>query len=265
MSMIKMRNGLAVIMAILLIVQSCSINKDDKEVIVQVDQEFNIDLYEILGNSRQLVFNLESIELQPCLNSGINKTVIKQIDKISLHINGIEPANDCNPGSAPATAAANVGAVQNKTYDFLVSVRNTIENVGKLTVTDESYTISLLSNDGVNFQNHKLNKIPSNFIWGYYAFNNANLVGNAPFSFVNDISQISHSKQMADGYFGQFSMDAEQKLTLSTSPEYLEFETFFYKFNGNDGELVTILENYRNSNEGPYMELAIFTSDGKIL
>ncbi len=264
MSILNMRNWFAM-MAILLIAQSCAVNKEDKDVVVQVDDEFNIDLYEILANSRQLVFSLESIEDQPCLNSNIDRTVIKQIDKLSLYINGIEPANDCNPGLAPATAIANAGVIQNGTYDFFITVRNTVENVGKLTVTDESYTISLLTDDGINLPNSKLNKIPQDFIWGYYAYDDAGLVGNAPASFVNDVSQLTHPKQLAGGYYGQFLMDGSQNMTLTAPPDYSTLETFFFKFTGEAGQLVSVLENYRTSNEGAYMELAIFTSDGKIL
>jgi hypothetical protein len=244
---------------------SCSLNGNDKETFVQVNEEFTIDMDELLGSPRQLIFDLQSVELEPCLNASINRTFIAQSDRLTLLINGIIPASDCNPGAAPAHGSSNVGFMPNGVYDFLVTVRNTVTNEGKLTINDHQYVINMLSSDGISISNSTLFRIPENTIWGYIAYNEANLVGNAPQAFLDELATLAQPKQLEQGYYGKFEINNNGELQLKNEPPFNHVLTFFYQFAGSDDQLKDLLENYRSGPSGTDIEMAIYTAKGKVL
>ncbi len=251
---------------LLFIFQSCSLTNGDKDVIVRIDDEFIIDMHETLGNSRLLVFEIESVENQPCLNSGIENSITVKNNQLSLFINGIEQVSDCNPGEAPASETSSAGVIQNRTYDLYITLRNTIENVGKFIVNADSYTFSIPSTNGIILRHEVLNRIPNQFIWGYVAFDDPNLVGDSPTDFISSIASYCQPKTMNTGYFGQFNIDeTSQELSLTTSPSKNYVKTFFYKFTGEKEDLEQVLEAFRSGTEGANLELVVFTSDGEIL
>ncbi|HHM20715.1 MAG TPA: hypothetical protein ENJ20_01715, partial [Bacteroidetes bacterium] len=129
--------------------QSCVPDNKDKDVVIQVDDEYTINMVESLSNNRQLFFELESIDMEPCLNSSIDRAVVVEEGKISLFINGIVAAVDCTPGMAPATSTGNAGTLQNGIYDFVITIRNTIENRGKLIVRNDDYEINMITENGI--------------------------------------------------------------------------------------------------------------------
>lgn len=245
--------------------QSCQIGNDDKEVVIQVQDEFEIEIIEALGVERQLRFNLSSIEMEPCLNNTIDRTVFVNNDAITLLINGINQATDCNPGVAPALATGNAGVLQNGIYDFNVTIRNTIENQGKMVVSDDMYEINLLNNDGIVIDETVLRRIPPNTIWGYAAFDDSNIVGNTPDAFISDVKTISQPLNLNAGYYGIFDITADNDIHLKELSDHTYHSTFLLKYNGELDELRGILENHRSSFEEENLSLVIYTATGQIL
>ncbi len=244
---------------------SCSLTGNDKETIINVNEEFTINLNELLDSPRQLIFDLKSVESEPCMNSSIINFVRLKNGTVTLLINGIEPATDCNPGEAPASASPNVGFLSNGIYDINITVRNTLTNEGKLTVTDHRYEVNMESSDGIAILNNIMIRIPSETIWGYTAYDDENLVGNLPQDFLQDLESLTQPKHLGQGYYGSFEIETNGDLKLKSPPAYNHVNTFFYKFDGNEEQLKDLLENYRSGINGSDMELAIYTSNGGIL
>ena len=217
-----------------------------------------------MGANRNLFFESESVENEPCLNSTIDIVVINQPDKITLKLNGIKTATDCNIGEGPARSTINAGSVDAGVYNLLVVVGNTVENEGKLSVNDSRYEIEMYSMDGIFITNKTLHRIPSNSLWGYIAYDDEILAGTAPDEFISDLESITETNQLVEGYYGQFEIKSTGELTLRTLPTATHYQTFSYHFNGELNDLKNLIQDHRNSTNG-VMEIVVYTSDGKIL
>lgn len=245
---------------------SCSLTGGDKETIIQVEKEFSINMYEQLGTTRRLYFELESIEVDSCLNSSIDRAVIVNSKEVSLLLNGIEPASDCNPGVAPATSTVHAGYFSNGVYDFLVTTRNLFTDEGILTIDDEKYVIDMSSSEGISIVNSTLYRIPEQVIWGYYAYDDENLVGDAPKQFQTELESLVQVATLKKGYYGDFQIGSNNELVLlKATPSFNYSKTFFYKYTGSEAHLKELLKNYREGQAGNHMELVIFTSNGSVL
>ena len=247
------------------VLSSCSLTGNDKDTVINVNEDFTIDMNQLLGSSRQLVFELASVEPVSCMNTSINNAVFIQNKKVTLLINNIEPASDCNPGEAAARATSHVGYLQNGDYDFFVTLRNTVTNEGKLTVSNDQFEISMTSSDGISILNDVMLRIPEETIWGYVAYDDENAVGAAPQDFINELESLTQQKQLEQGFYGYFNIATTGDLVFKTPPAFNHINSFFYEFDGEDEELINMLENYRNGSNGDNMELVIFTSNGKVL
>ena len=243
----------------------CEAGDDQKDVITQIDDEFSINMLETLDSVRQLTLELKSIDLEPCLNSTIDRAIVTQPDKVTILLNGIIPASDCNPGMAPAFSTGNAGLLAPGTYDFEVTIRNTVENTGKLIVKSDQYEINMLTTYGIIIENELMHRIPENTIWGYYAYNDQNLVGNIPSTFINQLEHVTSSINLKEGYYGYFNVNDDNEIELINPPQQLHIGYFSYRFNGTENDLTAILESHRAGPSAGNIELAIFTSNGKIL
>lgn len=247
-------------------IHSCSLTGNDKETIIQVEQEFAINMYEQLGPTRQLIFELESIEIDSCLNSTIDRSVIVNTDEVNLLLNGIEPASDCNPGEAPASSVVNAGHLPKGTYNFFVTTRNIFTDEGMLTIDNDKYEINMLSSDGITFVNSTLYRIPEKIIWGYYAYDDESLVGDYPKQFQTELESMVQIAPLAKGYYGAFQIASNKDLTLlRTVPAYNHFQTFVYRYNGTEAHLEELLRGYREGQAGSHMELVIYMANGSVL
>jgi hypothetical protein len=256
----KIKNCLFIVL--LISFQSCLLDDKEKDVITEVLDEFKIEMIESLGNERHLNFEFESIEMQPCLNSSIDRTVIVNSEKVSILVDGIVPASDCNPGSAPATAKGNAGVLANRRYDFDVTLRGTVFNEGDLIVDDEKYEIRMVSTDGIVIENSVLYKIPENSIWGYVAYDDETLVGEKPAEFLEELLALVQPHALANKYYGHFRVLENEEIELKKMPTFNHITTFCYQFTGEKTYLIDLLEQYRSEPGGEQMELTIFTSDG---
>ena len=256
--------GLSV-MVVLLCLQSCILEKKDKEVITEVLDEFSIEMIEQLGDTRQLIFEFESVEMEPCLNSTIDRTVVFSDNKISILLEGIVPANDCNPGLAPATSTGNAGKLNTFNYDFDITIRNTVINEGKIKVNGEKYEINLTTSDGIVIEDNILYKIPENSIWGYVGYDDETVAGSGPNDFLADLADLTKPKNLTKGQYGYFKMMDNSKISLREAPSFNHINTFFFEFIGEKTDLVSLLDFHRSSPVGANMEIVVYTSDGETL
>ncbi|MEO1261858.1 MAG: hypothetical protein AAFZ15_23850 [Bacteroidota bacterium] len=241
----------------------CDPGDGEKDIVTQVEDEFSINMVEALGTERQLSLELKSVELEPCLNSTIDRAVVTQSNSVTLLLNGIIPASDCNPGLAPAFSVGNAGTLQNGTYDFMVTIRNTVENGGKLIVKSDQYEINMLSSYGIIIENELMYRIPANTIWGYYAYDNQQLIGDAPASFINDLEILTTPVNLKEGYYGHFNA-SNNEIELVNPPQKNHIGYFFYRFNGSENDLASLLENHRNNNAPESIEFVVYTAEGKV-
>ncbi len=250
--------------ALLQFCSGCSLAGDDKETIIQVDAEFSISLLEQLGSTRQLVFELASVETDSCLNSTIDRSISVHSDQITLLLDGIVPASDCNPGEAPATGLANAGSLTNGIYNVAMTIRNTINDEGVLTVDNEKYALNMLTSDGVSIQNGKLYRIPNQLIWGWLAYDDPGAVGDLPQQFLLELDSLTTSLSLNDGYYGSFTIDAGGQMVMRTPPPNSFSQTYYRQFTGDESQLKALLEHYRTEAAGA-MQLVLYTAAGKEL
>jgi hypothetical protein len=167
---IVLRFPLFMIIAVVFLAGSCKLEELPKPIIIpnNIKKEFYIDLQEYLHpTNRQLRFMIKTIESQDCQNSSVATDYVVAGRNITLSINDIVPPADCVEGTAPAKTDVYAGELANGSYNLEIALRNLVVNNGRLTVSGESYTINMETQEGITLLHNSLLKIPNDAFWGY--------------------------------------------------------------------------------------------------
>ena len=245
----------------LIFIGSCKLSDDEKDLIINVDDEFVLDFSESLGDIRSLVIKMESVEIQDCLNSTIDHSVVFADKKLQVYINDVVTASDCVQGEAVATSNANAGNIPIGNYEVEFDIQNTVTSIGQLEVSAEQYDFQMNSRNGLVFRHFILKRIPESTIWGYVAYDDEAAAGNKPVTFLADIASISKNTDLPYGFYGHFDLQSD-KLQLRESPNRNFLQTFYFSFDGELDDISNLLEQYRSTSNGA-LELKVFTWNGE--
>lgn len=238
-------------------------SKDDRDTVTQVEPEFNIDLFEELGQTRNFQIKVQTIENQACTNNFIDFFSSRAGTRIFLDLNAIEQAGDCVVGSQPIDTVASYGFLGNGKYPVEITLKNTVVSEGKLEVTDESYHLSFDNKNGFEIIHEELLRVPARAIWGYVAYSNQEATAEAD-NFLRAIEDETQELILPEGYFGHFLIQDGQKLTLPQAPQFSFFKTFYREFDGSTADLEAILETWRSNHQAAEMEFKMFTWEGEV-
>ena len=175
----------------LVFLSSCSLDGNDKDVIVTVDTNYTVAIAEDLMSPGGFQFRVETVEDRPCLNSIINLDFDVIGNELTLWVNEVEEPENCDEGTAPAMGTVGSGFTPNGTYSFKVIVANTFENHGTLEVSPESYQVEMETTDGINFKTSNFLKIPNEIMWGYFAFNEEEVDGEDIQSYLDELRALN--------------------------------------------------------------------------
>ena len=244
----------------ILLLGSCKTDPVVGPVNIDIEDEFNVLLWEKLGdNERTFFVNLETILANSCEDAEIEYTQINQSQGIFLTVNDI--INDhCALGSFPAKANVDVGPLANTDYDVDINLKNVIPNTGKLTVTNDYYEINIDEPNGILIPNNRLYKVPENTIWGYVAYEDA--TGEVPHDdFIGELNNITTSFFATKGWYGYFEIKENNNVQVAHDLAHNYVQPFIYRYNGESNDL----ENLSNTFQANYPNMAfkIFTSKGE--
>ena len=247
-----------------LLFSSCNLSSlDDPIVVTDVESEFYISPWEDLREEgRHLQFKVVSVEDKDCRNYTIANNFDLHGKNLDVSLYDIEVPDACEEGEAPAKATIDLGTLSAGVYNLSIDLKNTVFNYGRLTLTGDSYFFDLESEDGITFLHKELLRIPNQTIWGYVSYTeevHRNLAEN----FISDLSEITSEDNLADGYYGYFQIeDGKAPKDLDGAPTAGDYFTFSFQHTGTIDDLVSLLENHRNTN-GEFIEIKIWNTLGQ--
>jgi hypothetical protein len=249
---------------------SCQLERLQEPIVIvkDIEPEFYIDVQEYLHpTNRQLKFRVRTIKDQECLNGSVETDYYILGREIELSINSIKEPADCQAGVAPAKSEVYAGQLTNGSYKFDVALRNTVVNNGRLTVSDDSYTIKMETQEGIVFLHNNLWKMPDDAFWGYVVCKeeeweslNAELTEN--------LNGLAAPADYRSGFYGYFEINnnttGSRKVFL-TDPPAGDFHfplLFQLKANVDEARLKAILKDFKDSHPGVQLEGR--NADGRI-
>ncbi|MFK7935286.1 MAG: hypothetical protein AB8G22_17365 [Saprospiraceae bacterium] len=254
---------LSLILIILGSIWSCTFNNvDDPKVVVSIEDEFEIQLWETLSSDqRSLQLRTETLAEEQCLNYEIAFQVVKRSNRIRTTIDDIIEPDDCLPGNARPTAHIDLGKVDNGLYEFEINLKNsTIVNTGQLVVNDNSYLVEMNSTDGITLTPNQLLRIPEGTVWGYLSADN---VENIATDFLTDLNTSENTKEFLEGNYGYFSLTGDNEISFPIETTFQQKRTFVLDYQGEVEELETLVEQYKVQ-YGELLKLQVYTWQGQI-
>ena len=229
--------------------------------IINIEEEFNIDITEQLGDSeRSLIFNVSTIDAFDCLNYRIDCSCENAPSNATLYIEEILEPIECLEGISSAKCQSILENLREGENPFRIVIKEAVINEGLIRKTAEEYTIELETNHGLGTFKKELKIIPDDFIWASVTSNDQEQL-NALDTMLAEILSTYEVPQINDGYYGYFSI-SDQALYLTENPQASYTSTYY--FNLGDGELLEklkeVVEVLRSDFET--VELDLYTSNG---
>ncbi|MCF8246205.1 MAG: hypothetical protein K9J37_05345 [Saprospiraceae bacterium] len=244
---------------------SCKLSSDDnKDIVVSIEPEFLLGMWENLGQTRDFNLTFQSIEDQPCKDNPISFTSSQNGRSISLNINEIIELHNCQVGEGPVDGMASFDFLPIGVYHLQLVLKNTINSTGTLTVTNEKYSLNIEEGLGFVAQQQTLMRVPTAAVWGYVAYKDSQYLTSSN-SFLDELNTKTQNLKLGKGDYSYFLIGDNEKLSLAKAPDYNNFKTFYRTTTGSLAELETLLESYRTQYPDGQMEFKIFTWQGETL
>ncbi len=244
---------------------SCKLSSDDnKDIVVKIEPEFILGMWENLGQTRDFNLTFQSIEDQACKDNPISFTSTLNSRSISLNINEIIELQNCQVGEGPVNGMASFDYLSIGVYNLELVLKNTINSTGTLIVTNEKYTLDIEEGFGFIAPQQTLLRVPSAAVWGYVAFKDSQYLTPSN-NFLDELNTKTQNLKLGKGNYNYFLIGDNEKLSLTKAPDYNNFKTFYRTASGPLAELETLLESYRTQYPDGQMEFKIFTWQGETL
>ena len=241
---------------------SCKLGSlDDPIIIANIEEEFEIELWEILQKEeRKLVFIIHSIEEENCQNSTITAHSLISPRSIKLSIDEIITPSDCIEGNAPATAIVDAPGVVTGIYNLIIDLKKTIINEGQLIANEESYSLSTFTTKGIHLPNKSLLRVPNQTLWGFVHYPSVHEQAIAE-EFVNELLVDNTINEPREGYYGYYTYRNSQ-LSIDEQPGE-NVIPFILHQNISSEAVQSLVDQYRSDSTGQ-LEIKVLNSEGEI-
>jgi hypothetical protein len=256
-----MKKGvLGLLVSLFMLFSACTnLSDPDETLILNVDNEFEISIKEILGNDeRSIAFQITSLEKQDCEKTELDIKKKESSDQLNIEITDIIfPPNCGELGSYPIGVAT--FAVLERIYKLEVNVNDVINHNGILEVADNTYKLALENAKGLILTKDILNRVPDNFVWGYYTTEKMDEINKINDFLETHNLEINALSNLSQGYYSYFNIDdnglIEVELETTTgSTISFGFENLSIK------SLEAEINDFKSIN--PEIDIFMFGSDG---
>lgn len=199
---------LTVLILITTLFTRCQIdNLEDPIIVPVVEQEFVLDLWQPLSEvgGNQLVLHMYTIENEPCLNTEILSGQDRVGRTAKLFLYDILEPEVCDPGEAPATGTELLTELTPDLYRLEIDLQSVIINKGWLTVNEAAFQIEMDEENGIQWRNYELRRVPADALWGYITYRNEEEKIAAQ-QLMDQLTEESNPHALADGYYGHFTL-----------------------------------------------------------
>lgn len=256
--------GLAMCCVLLTWLAACKVEDDPKGQVVKVEPEFTIEPMELLGQQTFFAFRIQSIDLQPCDNYGVDAVLWQGNGQVNLVIKNLITPENCNPIPAKAADTALMAIPDPGTYFLQITLKDAIFNQGLLEVTPEKYTIQLNSQNGFHMLHNELYRIPTRTIWGYVGYENKSEGQPYADQFLSDLDTLTTDALLSPGFYGHFIVNSNS-VNLLPPPQHTYFKPFVARLESSTNTLKDLIALYRDQVPPGIIEIVVFTWEGKRL
>lgn len=256
-----MRNVLLILgVASIMSISACD-KSSSKDKIIDVDKEFNIQLWEKLddeGGKLQLV--VSTIREQSCGGSKIDMTMNPINNRLIVTIKSIIYPQTCNGGFQPIVDTLTMGNIPEGHYKLNINLKDIILNDGALTVEKGRFNVSMTKDDGITLSNSELFRVPKGTIWGYVSHDNGQESKNI--KFFDNLSKIATPLSISNGNYGYFVIDSNKNVDIKANFDSKKpnIRKVFYTLNKPITELEALVQEYKTQG----LDIKIMTSNGKV-
>lgn len=245
--------------ALIFCLSACD-KKANEEKIIDVEKEFNVQMWEKLdayGGSLQFV--VSTIKNQPCGNTGIEMNSNQINSKLTITIKSLVQPLRCDNISQPAVDTLTIGNISTGSYNFNINLKDVVLNSGTLTVKDNMYKLYFIKQDGISLITPEILRVPSGTIWGYVSFDtgqDAKLV-----KFFDNLNKIATPITIPSGNYGYFNIisnKVEIKANFDTKKQNIR--QIFHNLTKSSIELENLVNEYRSQG----LDIKMLTYDGKV-
>ncbi len=254
--------------AILLLALSwsgCRFNEDARPVFLNLEDSFQLDLFEKLDfSTRQAQLLLTTLKPLPCQNYTLDYDLFHTGTNIQLQLNSLNPpADECITPPLPLTTAISLGYLIPNDYKLEIVINDVLAYTGTLEVTPEWYSLHLPSGQGIEVLHDTLFRVPTNAIWGYVGYDDAQLDQLAS-DFLDELEALSEPMPLHQGHYGYFTIDENWQPEFHPPAEELYVQPFFRIFTGDRSQLIQLLDHYR-AQSGNQLTIQLYTHRGERL
>lgn len=244
-------------------VSACSIDESEKDLIVTVQSEFRVGIYDRLGANPSTVFSIETLEELECKNYLVEAEASGSDNDISISINELTRPDNCEEGMAHAKVDLEAGKLLEGNYQLTISLTDAIKNIGELTVMKDRYLVAMESDDGVRFGEDVYFKIPERTIWGFVAYDDANQYGETVQALLDGLSEMNRTASLRNGHYGYFVRKNGAITWMKDQPERNEVEYFVFQNEEDINGVIELVEAFKTENAVENLAVSLFLWDGR--
>ncbi len=250
--------------SLLLLLGACQKEEPDQGTLIQIEKEFEVSLWEQLStDGRDFQIIIESTETKECLNYRVDYALNVFTENYIITLKSIVEPSDCLPGIAPAKAKISLGQPSDNFYNLDLNLGESINNKGRLTVSNDKYSLKLYTLNGLEQGNFDLWKIPENLVWGYATFNDE-AYRQVALDFEAELKSITEEVQLNQGYYGYFEIDSDQAANVFAQDKKSKSVNFIRKINTSISELNKLANKYRLLSDPEKIKFHLGISTGQI-
>lgn len=233
--------------------------EEDPALILNIEEEFSINLWEELGqNSRDFQLNLLTIKKNfKCQNYEVGFDKSQTGNNLFVTINDIIEPTDCLPGENKALGNVDFGKLTDGFYNLKISLKDQVTNEGLLEVKEDYYQISMNSKDGIAIDNSKLYRVPDRLIWGFVQYKDENITT----AFLEELADFTKPINLEDGNYGHFNLE-NSNLTIPIENVPSTATNFVFSLTGTSVELQNVVKKYQEE-YGNGLAVKVFTYRGE--
>lgn len=240
---------------------ACQAGKDDEIVIVTTAPEFQVDLFEqrdSIDGAAMFGLLIKSIRSFPCANFKIEGDVQISGNQVRVYLNDVLEPDSCQGAAGTAQRFLAIGNLAPGSYSFSLFLKDALESSGTLTIGASSSALSIDQQQGIDFQQIVLNKIPEGLLWGYATTPDPDAAARID-AFLADLKNISSEPALSPGYYSYFTLAGTGLVALR--PGFAApgpAQVFVRQLNAAPQGLSQLLQQYRPQSSGQIRCLTTF-------
>lgn len=241
-----------------IILTACN-KSNDPDVILNVEEEFSIILWEQLRqNTRDFQLNLQTLKKNfKCQNFEVGFDQDQIGNTLLITINDIIEPTDCLEGENKASGIVNFGKLPTGFYNLTIDLKDVVSNQGVLEINEDFFQLNMNSKDGIIIEKNQLYRIPDRLIWGYVQYQDQSVTDD----FLAELDQITQSVSLTAGNYGYFNIE-NTNLTINADTDISTATTFATSLVGNTAELKILVKKYQEE-FGNGLALKVYTFRGE--